>query len=60
MVASSEKRVEGYLNNNKFVVTVGGEHSVSIGPIQAYAKKYKNLSVIQIDDHADLRDSYEG
>ena len=60
MVASSEKRVEGYLNNNKFVVTVGGEHSVSIGPIQAYAKKYKNLSVIQIDAHADLRDSYEG
>lgn len=60
MVAASEKEATKYLEQNKFLVTIGGEHSVSIGPISAYAKKYGNLSVLQIDAHADLRDSYEG
>ena len=46
------------LNNNKFIVTIGGEHSISIGAIKAHAEKYSNLSVLQIDAHADLRDSY--
>lgn len=60
MVEAAEKETLNYLGTGKFVVTIGGEHSVSIGPIQAYAKKFKNLSVLQIDAHADLRDSYEG
>ncbi|HCY00169.1 MAG TPA: agmatinase, partial [Bacteroidales bacterium] len=60
MVAASEKEATKYLEQGKFLVTIGGEHSVSIGPISAYAKKYANLSVLQIDAHADLRDSYEG
>jgi agmatinase len=60
MVKSAEEQTLKFLEQGKFVVTIGGEHSVSIGPIQAYAKKYKNLSVIQIDAHADLRDSYHG
>jgi agmatinase len=60
MVEAAEKETLKYLDSHKFVVTIGGEHSVSIGPIQAYAKKFKNLSVLQIDAHADLRDSYEG
>lgn len=60
MVAASEKEATKYLEQGKFLVTIGGEHSVSIGPISAHAKKYGNLSVLQIDAHADLRDSYEG
>lgn len=60
MVEAAEKETLKFLDAGKFVVTIGGEHSVSIGPIQAYAKRFKNLSVIQIDAHADLRDSYEG
>ena len=60
MVSITEQHTTDYLNKGKFVVTVGGEHSVSIGPIRAYAKKFDNLSVLQIDAHADLRDSYEG
>lgn len=60
MVEASEKTILSYLDAGKFLVTIGGEHSVSIGPIQAYSKKFKNLSVLQIDAHADLRDSYEG
>lgn len=49
-----------YLKDNKLVVTLGGEHSVSIGAIKAYAEHYRNLSILHLDAHADSRDSYEG
>ena len=39
---------------------LGGEHSVSAPIIKAHAEKYHNLSVLQIDAHADLRDTYDG
>ena len=60
MVEAVKDRVIEYLKDEKFVVTIGGEHSVSIGTIQAHVLKYPNLSVLQIDAHTDLRDSYEG
>ena len=60
MVKAAEKEALKYIDSDKFLVTIGGEHSVSIGPIQAHAKRYKNLSVLQIDAHTDLRDSYQG
>ncbi|MBM3420816.1 MAG: agmatinase [Bacteroidetes bacterium] len=44
----------------RFPVVLGGEHSVSIGAIQAAAARFSNLSVLQIDAHADLRDEYMG
>src|SRR5258707_13381000 len=46
--------------SGKFVAMIGGEHSVSAPVIRAHAEKYPNLSVLQIDAHADLRDSYDG
>ena len=49
-----------YLENNKFVVVIGGEHSVSIGSIKAHAKHFQNLTVLQLDAHADLREEYNG
>ncbi|MCP4257036.1 MAG: agmatinase [Planctomycetes bacterium] len=49
-----------YLEINKFVVVIGGEHSVSIGSIKAHAKHFKNLTVLQLDAHADLREEYNG
>ncbi len=52
--------VEELLEKGKFPVVLGGEHSISIGPVIALKKKYPGLSVLQIDAHADLRDSYEG
>ena len=39
---------------------IGGEHSVSAPVIRAHAEKYHDLSVLQIDAHADLRDTYDG
>ena len=48
------------LEKNKKVVTVGGDHSVTLGPLRAYVEKYPDLSVLHIDAHADLREAYEG
>lgn len=47
------------LKENKFVLMLGGEHSVSSGATRALAEKYKNFSILQIDAHTDLRENYE-
>ncbi len=52
--------VSGLLGLNKFVVTLGGEHTISSATIAAHAKKFNNLSVLQFDAHSDLRDEYQG
>ncbi len=49
-----------FLEDGKFVVTLGGEHSVTIGAVQAFAEKIPGLSVLQIDAHTDMRQEYEG
>ena len=49
-----------YIKRNKFVTVFGGEHSVSIGTIRAFNECYDNLTVLQLDAHADLRKTYEG
>ncbi len=49
-----------YCRDDKFVLTLGGEHTLSTPIIRAVKDKYTDLSVLQIDAHADLRDSYEG
>ncbi len=59
MVEGVEQRVTHFLQQDKIVGLLGGEHSVSIGAIRAVKEKYPNLSVLQIDAHADLRDSYQ-
>jgi len=46
--------------HEKFVVVLGGEHSISIPVVEAFAAATPNLSVLQIDAHADMRDAYQG
>lgn len=48
------------LNTHQFLTFLGGEHSISIGIIKAFYEKYKELTVLQLDAHADLRESYNG
>src|SRR5256714_3430610 len=48
------------LDSGKFICMLGGEHSVSAPIIRAHKEKYRDLSVLQIDAHADLRDTYDG
>ncbi len=60
MVEAVRHRVQGHLANRKLTVVVGGEHSVSIGAVQAHVGRYPGLSVLQLDAHSDLRNEYEG
>jgi agmatinase len=46
------------LNDKKFVVSLGAEHTVTLGFVKAYNKHFDNLSVLQLDAHADLRFAY--
>lgn len=48
------------LNQGKFVVSLGGEHSVTIPLVRAFKKFYPDLWVLQLDAHSDLRDCYHG
>lgn len=48
------------LSDGKFPVVLGGEHSLTPPLVAAAAKKFSDLTVLQIDAHADLRDSYQG
>lgn len=52
--------VHDLLEKGKFVVTLGGEHTISSATVAAHAKKYPNLSVLQFDAHSDLRNEYQG
>src|SRR5262245_18652410 len=55
------QRVAGeILTRDKFLVTLGGEHSITPPLVAAAARRYPGLGVLQIDAHADLRDSYMG
>lgn len=60
MVQAVYDTTNKYLNSEKFVTLLGGEHSISIGSMRAFNEKYKNLSVLQLDAHSDLRPEYEG
>jgi agmatinase len=52
--------VSKHLGHDTIPVVVGGEHSVTIGAVRAAADRHRDLSVLQLDAHADLRDEYEG
>lgn len=48
------------LSEDKFLTFFGGEHSISIGIMKAFYEHFTNLTILQIDAHADLRPAYEG
>lgn len=60
MLKELEKRIKAVTRAGKFPVLVGGEHSGTCGAVSALKKKYGDLTVLQFDAHADLRDSYLG
>ncbi len=60
-VVAEIRRVSGeVVAHGKFPVVLGGEHSITPPVVAAVAERYPNLSVLQIDAHADLRDSFMG
>jgi len=60
MADEVEHRMDKILEDKKFPVLLGGEHSVSIGAFRAIAKHYDTFSILQLDAHSDMRDEYEG
>ena len=60
MVEAVYKTTKNYIQQEKFVTLFGGEHSISIGTIRAFNESFEDLTVVQIDAHADLRKEYEG
>src|ERR1700704_4931803 len=60
-VVKEIRRVAGELvNRGKFPLILGGEHSITGPVVAAVAAKHPGLSVLQIDAHADLRESFMG
>ncbi|MGZ3652365.1 MAG: agmatinase family protein [Bdellovibrionota bacterium] len=57
--AATQAAAAQWLGAGKKVITLGGDHSVSLGPVRALADRQK-FSVLHIDAHADLRVAYEG
>ena len=53
-------RVNSILELGRLPVVLGGEHSVTIGAVEAMAGRFNDLSVLQLDAHADTRESYHG
>jgi len=55
-----EQQVSNILDDKKFPIIIGGEHSLSIAPVKALQNRFdKNFTVLQFDAHTDLREEYE-
>jgi agmatinase len=52
--------VKPLVDNDKFPLILGGEHSLTLGAVRACAERYKDLSILQVGAHCDLRPSYDG
>jgi len=59
MLEKVYQAIKELIDREKKVIMLGGEHTISIGAVKAFKEKYPNLSVLQMDAHADLRDSYQ-
>ncbi len=60
MVARIYATARPIVRTGKFLIGLGGEHSITAGLVRAVKMRYQRLSVLQIDAHADLRDEYQG
>ncbi len=60
MMSKIEETAAGIIGDGKFLLTLGGEHSISSPLVKAHKEKYRDLTVLQIDAHSDLRDEYQG
>lgn len=60
MTEAVYQKTKELLNHDKLFTLFGGEHSVSIGSIRAVGEKYKDLTVLQLDAHTDLRPEFHG
>jgi agmatinase len=60
MVDKIKRVVQPWLQQGKFIAALGGEHTISVALVQAVQTKYPDFSVVALDAHADMRESYDG
>ena len=60
LMAEIQRVAAEVLARDKFLVTIGGEHSITPPLVAAAAARFRGLHVLQIDAHADLRETYMG
>lgn len=58
MINRIQSVVGELIDLGKFAVTLGGEHTIAVGPVRAYAERIPNLSILAFDAHADMREEY--
>lgn len=59
-MAELQEEAHAHLKAGKFLVTLGGEHSLSQAPIKAALDVKPGIGVVQFDAHSDLREEFEG
>ncbi|MBI5643665.1 MAG: agmatinase [Deltaproteobacteria bacterium] len=59
MIKRVRKATSDILDRGKIPVLLGGEHSITLGMVQALLERYPKMSVLQLDAHADMRDDYQ-
>ena len=59
-ISRVEQAVGSLADAGKMPVMLGGEHSLTIGAVRALSRRHSRLSVLQLDAHADMRDTYQG
>ncbi len=59
-LADLEAEILTHARNGKLVVTLGGEHTITLAAVRAVTSVYPGIGVLQLDAHADLRSSYQG
>ncbi|MGQ9920919.1 MAG: agmatinase [Desulfobacca sp.] len=59
MLEKIKKRVRPWITDGKFLVTLGGEHTITLALVESYLTRYPDLTVVAFDAHADLREKYE-
>ncbi len=60
VIEEVKKVVKKVIEDGKFPVIIGGDHSISLGPVLSFYERDIPFTVIQFDAHTDLRDEYEG
>ncbi|HWN40728.1 MAG TPA: agmatinase, partial [Thermoanaerobaculia bacterium] len=59
-MAELQEEARTHLEKGKFLVTLGGEHSITQAPVRATKEVHGEIGVVQFDAHADLREEFEG
>lgn len=59
-MAELQEECRRHMDTGKFLVTLGGEHSLSIAPIRAARQAFGEIGIVQFDAHADLREEFDG